>query len=400
MNKRMNEGQAANGDALLLAKLLAPETPRLQRQHAFGRIVRRFQDMAYGYAYSLLGDRDLAEEAAQEAFLVAWQKLPQLQHPQAFLAWFKRIVFTQSYSLGRRRRVETVPLSDVAGAWERGQVAAVEAAFDPHIALECSERRSEVRRAVAELPEGERAVVVLFYINEYSRQEIAEFLGITPVAVKKRLATARRRLKERMVHMLQDDLHDQCPSRDSAFAVRVLAFTRQFGDLLRAGTPILKTLETCAAVQKDNPRLQQAIGEMRQQIQEGGPLRVVLAHYPDLFDPYYIAAAALGEEVGALDLVLGRLACGERFDTAEKLRALQEEMRTRLEAQGQLPRVMAAFPHLFRESDLRAVAIGEETGTVAYVVHRLTGGVEYNSEAGLQALRAEMDRLGERLRKA
>ena len=50
---------------------------------AFGRIVRRFQDMAYGYAYSILGDSHLAEHAAQEAFLEAYRQLPNLRKPEA-----------------------------------------------------------------------------------------------------------------------------------------------------------------------------------------------------------------------------------------------------------------------------------------------------------------------------
>ena len=382
-------------DDFLLARSVAGETPQRQRELAFGRIVARFQDMAYGYAYSLLGDPELAEEAAQEAFLAAWQKLAQLQNPQAFPAWFKRIVFTQSYGLGRRKRLDTVSLSSLAGADECGQYRADKAMFDPHTALELSERRSEVWSAVAALPEGERSVVVLFYINEYSREEIAGFLGITPVAVKKRLASARRRLKERMISMVQEGLHDTRPSRDGAFSERVLVFSRQFGDQLRSGTPIVKTLERCAAAQKDTPRLQQAIGEMEQEVQKGGPLHEVMGRYPDLFREDYIQVVSWGEENGSLDSVLQRLARGETFDTPGKVEAFQQEIETRREAQRQLPSVMAAFPHLFRENDLRAVSIGEETGTAAQVVHRLTGGVEYDSEADLQTLRAEMERLGE-----
>jgi hypothetical protein len=59
---------------------------------AFGSIVRRFQDMAVGYAASRLGDFDLAEDAAQEAFLEAWRDLPRLREPAAFSSWLRRIV--------------------------------------------------------------------------------------------------------------------------------------------------------------------------------------------------------------------------------------------------------------------------------------------------------------------
>ena len=51
---------------------------------AYGQVVRRFQDMAYGYAYSLLGDFHLAEDAAQEAFVQAYRDLGKLAIPAAF----------------------------------------------------------------------------------------------------------------------------------------------------------------------------------------------------------------------------------------------------------------------------------------------------------------------------
>jgi DNA-directed RNA polymerase specialized sigma24 family protein len=60
---------------------------------AFARLIRRFQAMAYGYAYSSLGDFSLAEDAAQGAFVEAYRKLDDLREPAAFPGWFRRIVF-------------------------------------------------------------------------------------------------------------------------------------------------------------------------------------------------------------------------------------------------------------------------------------------------------------------
>ena len=62
---------------------------------AYGQIVGRFQDMAYGYAYSLLGDFHLAEDAAQEAFLEAYRKMDALKRAEAFPGWFRRTVWSQ-----------------------------------------------------------------------------------------------------------------------------------------------------------------------------------------------------------------------------------------------------------------------------------------------------------------
>ena len=73
-------------------------------QNAYGELVRRFQNMAYGYAYSILGDFHLAEDAVQEAFLDAYQKLTDLQNPEAFPGWFRRIVFKYCDRLTRLKQ--------------------------------------------------------------------------------------------------------------------------------------------------------------------------------------------------------------------------------------------------------------------------------------------------------
>jgi DNA-directed RNA polymerase specialized sigma24 family protein len=74
---------------------------------AFQVIVERFQDMAYGYAYAILGDFPLAEDAAQEAFIETYRALPELREAAAFPAWFKRIVFKHC---DRRTRRHTPPM--------------------------------------------------------------------------------------------------------------------------------------------------------------------------------------------------------------------------------------------------------------------------------------------------
>ena len=77
---------------------------------AYGKIVRRFQNMAYGYAYSILGDFHLAEDAAQEAFFEAYCKLSDLHTPDAFPGWLRRIVFKHCDRLTRGKRLSTVSL--------------------------------------------------------------------------------------------------------------------------------------------------------------------------------------------------------------------------------------------------------------------------------------------------
>jgi RNA polymerase sigma factor (sigma-70 family) len=181
---------------------------------AYAAIVRRFQDMAVGYGYSLLGDLHLAEDAAQEAFASAYRDLLQLREPAAFPGWFRTIVFKHCHRLTRRRQLATVPLDAAAQLPSQSD--------GPDEAAERRAVREQVVTAIQSLPSHERAVVALFYISEYSHAEISGFLGLPVSTIKSRLHTARRRLHERMLSVIQDNLPNQRPSRDQRFANQVM----------------------------------------------------------------------------------------------------------------------------------------------------------------------------------
>jgi RNA polymerase sigma factor (sigma-70 family) len=94
----------------LIAKARSADTSRRQRHEAFGELVRRYQDMAFGCAYAFLENPQLAEDTAQEAFITAYQALGQLREPKAFPRWLRRIVLTQCNRLARKRHVFTQPI--------------------------------------------------------------------------------------------------------------------------------------------------------------------------------------------------------------------------------------------------------------------------------------------------
>jgi len=80
---------------------------------AFEEIVGRFQDMAYGYAYSILKDFHLAEDASQEAFIEAYQQLPRLSNRKAFPGWFRRIVFKYCDRILRQKTSEEISMDEI-----------------------------------------------------------------------------------------------------------------------------------------------------------------------------------------------------------------------------------------------------------------------------------------------
>jgi RNA polymerase sigma factor (sigma-70 family) len=213
----------------LVESATAPEASLTQRRDAFGKLVVRFQDMAYGYAYAILGDAHLAQDAAQEAFIAAYQNLDQLREPKAFPGWLRRIVFTRCNRLTRSRRAQEQSLETVPHL-SSGQPT-------PLMVLEDKETREQIQAAIQALPESQRMATVLYYIDGYSQNEVAEFLEVSVDAVKKRLQRARERLQERMVEMVQENLQGQRPSKDDEFVKSVQLFnsleaTAQYSQLM------------------------------------------------------------------------------------------------------------------------------------------------------------------------
>lgn len=186
---------------------------------AFDRVVKQFEDMAVGYAYSLLGDFQLAEDAAQEAFVEAYFCLENLNLPVAFPAWFRKIVFKQCDRIRRRKQLITIPLESTAELPTFEQT--------PDEVVTKKETHDAVLSAINALPEMERTVTSLAYINGYSLAEVGDFLEVPVSTVKNRLHTARKQLKERMAGLLEETLKSHAPDDDFSRNVRaVLQGTR------------------------------------------------------------------------------------------------------------------------------------------------------------------------------
>ncbi len=191
---------------------------------AFGEIVRRFQDMAYAGAYAMVGDARLAEDVAQEAFMEAYLNLPKLREAAAFPGWFRHIIFKQGDRLVRGKHVSTMPL-DTAFTMPLAEL-------NPELLAERHEMSVTVWHAVDALPEHERIVTILFYSTGYALKEIADFLDVPVTTVKKRLYNARQRLKEDLLELVRESLHEHRPTAITNFPERVqLLIATHIGDI-------------------------------------------------------------------------------------------------------------------------------------------------------------------------
>jgi RNA polymerase sigma-70 factor (ECF subfamily) len=154
---------------------------------SFGELYCRHFAAVVGVAYCVLADQHLAEDAAQEAFVVASDKLPRLRKPDRFAAWICTIARRTAIRMSRARK-ETSILSDVA--------------CNPNQETHVSD---VVRKAVLQLPGRAREVVVLHYFTGLSHKEIAAVLDLSTEAVHGRLVRARRMLADYLLTNGQGD---------------------------------------------------------------------------------------------------------------------------------------------------------------------------------------------------
>jgi RNA polymerase sigma factor (sigma-70 family) len=178
---------------------------------AFGELVGRYQHMAVAYAFSLLRDLDLAQDATQEAFVAAYLALDALNEPLAFPGWLRAVVRTQCGRLTRRRRLPAVPLGE---AW-----AVADEHGAPEARVERREASAHMLAALAGLARPHREILTLHYVNDYSHREIADFLGIPPTTVNARLHAARVALRDRVLGMVRQALRAGAVPQD--FPTRV-----------------------------------------------------------------------------------------------------------------------------------------------------------------------------------
>jgi RNA polymerase sigma factor (sigma-70 family) len=169
--------------------------------------------MAAGYAYSLLRDFHMAEDAAQDAFMGAFLGLPRLKEPSAFPGWFRRIVHARCARYLRQSRGTRVPLKAASSV--------VSPDDSPDSELNRKTIREQMYESIQDLPEEERTAVTLFYIASYGHRDIAAFLDVQPATVNNRLRSARKRLKEEMLKVGKEELSENAPSRDNTFAEKV-----------------------------------------------------------------------------------------------------------------------------------------------------------------------------------
>ncbi len=163
---------------------------------AFGMVFARHQPLLLGVCRRALGDVTRAEDAAQEAALLAMLNLDRLRQPERFGPWLAGIGLNICHRWNRQRGRDAWSWDTMLG----GQIVTepVDPAPSPVNQIEAAELRAWVQRAVAELPPGQRGAVTLHYLMGLTQTETAALLGIEAGTVKTRLHKARAGLRRRL----------------------------------------------------------------------------------------------------------------------------------------------------------------------------------------------------------
>ncbi len=160
---------------------------------AFGQLVTQYQQQIYRLTYRIIGNVADAQDIAQEVFIKAYQNLETLKDPRCFQAWLIRIARNRCYSWIREKQDNLFSLDQEAVEYNSLQFPPA-----PDEATIKEELYKHVMDAISELPEKDRKVIELFYLEEKSYKEIQQELGISKSALGWRLSQARAKLRQKL----------------------------------------------------------------------------------------------------------------------------------------------------------------------------------------------------------
>jgi RNA polymerase sigma-70 factor (ECF subfamily) len=173
---------------------------------AFEELVARHRDKVYARAYSMMRNEDEALDLSQEAWVKGWQRLKQFQGEASFGTWMTRIVINLCLDQLRRQkrhRMESIEeMGEESGGVER-QMPVV--TVNPTSGLERAELRQRIDRALGQLSNEHRTVLVLHEFEEMEYKKIAETVGCSIGTVMSRLFYARRKLAALLADLKRQD---------------------------------------------------------------------------------------------------------------------------------------------------------------------------------------------------
>jgi RNA polymerase sigma factor (sigma-70 family) len=153
------------------------------------KLYNQYCDGMFTVAMRFVKDTMEAEDIVQEAFIKAFAKLHQYKAEVTFGAWLKRIVINKSIDLLKSKKQQMLELDEV-------HLKVIDTDYENEWLVDDAITLDEVKEAIRKLPDKYQYVVMLFLIEGYDHQEIAEILTITEVASRTQLSRGKAKLRE------------------------------------------------------------------------------------------------------------------------------------------------------------------------------------------------------------
>ncbi|MBL6444923.1 RNA polymerase sigma factor [Fulvivirga sp. 29W222] len=176
-------------DDIIIDKVL-----RGQRE-LYNQLIERHKSYAFTIALNILNNREDAEEVAHDSFIKAYQSLTNFNRQSKFSTWLYRIVFNTAITCKRKQRVKKESLDTVKYTYYEGSSAE----------MEIQDQKRFIKQALSLLPEIDRSILTLFYLKEFSLEEIADITKMSFNTAKVRLHRARKKLADGMKTILKEE---------------------------------------------------------------------------------------------------------------------------------------------------------------------------------------------------
>ena len=187
----MNKTSEANNHSDEIPNSELVRKSQLGDKAAFEQLVIRHQDLVFSLAYKLTGNREMANDVAQEAFIRAWKAIEKFRGDSTFSTWIYRITVNTAWTLRKKAKKHNTLNID-----ETYEPIVIDEKKDPELVAINSDLSSVLINALDKIPIEQRIIVELKNIEGRSHKEIADYLDISVTAAKVRLHRAHQKLRQ------------------------------------------------------------------------------------------------------------------------------------------------------------------------------------------------------------
>ncbi len=168
---------------------------------SFSQLVEKYKHLAFSLSFKLLSHREEAEEAAQDAFIKAYNSLSSFQNGSTFKTWFFRIVYNTSISKLRARKNREINIDDI-----KISDTEIQSAENTVEQLSKNDRQKYLEIGLERMDPEERALLKMYYYDDFSMDEISVITALSVSNVKVKIHRSRKKLLQELQFVLKDEI--------------------------------------------------------------------------------------------------------------------------------------------------------------------------------------------------